>query len=223
MSTVTEYEDLSGISTVLKLMLGAGILVAVVGLWSGLLEIGLLQRAADGAALSESEALANDGRQALIGLLYLLVYLATVIVFGRWIFRANRNAWALAGDLDFRPGWAVGWYFVPVANLWKPYQAMKETFKASNPEFGADWRQAPPPAFLGLWWTLWLVAGFLGQAVFRTSLSAETVDEILTASWLTFASDTLDIGLGVVAIILVATMQEWQERKAGAPVAPPEA
>jgi hypothetical protein len=51
--------------------------------------------------------------------------LAAFVLVGVWIYRANANAHALGGDLSVSPGWAVGWFFVPIACLFKPYLAMR--------------------------------------------------------------------------------------------------
>ena len=68
----------------------------------------------------------------IVGLLQLPVVLTTGIVFLMWIHRANRNARGLGAEgMTFTPGWSVGWYFIPIANLWKPFQAMKEIWQAS--------------------------------------------------------------------------------------------
>lgn len=87
------------------------------------------------------------------------VGLTTMILVLVWIHRANYNARQLgATGLKMSPGWAVGWYFVPIACFWKPYQAMKEIWQASvNPKHW--WRQAGSP-LLGWWWALWLFRGW---------------------------------------------------------------
>ena len=132
------------------------------------------------------EAEANDRRQMVIGIVYMLAYLTTAFLFLRWTYLANRNARALgAENMEYSPGKAVGWYFVPIATFWKPYQAMVEIFKASHPRHDDDWSLAERPAIVPLWWTLWIAATFLGQAVFRTTLRAEEIDEFLTSSTLT--------------------------------------
>jgi len=214
MSDTGPFRDLGGLSAMLKGSLGVFMAVAAVSLWSGWLEIGLLQRAADGAFVTEAEAIANDSRQALLGGLYFLVFLITGILFLRWILLTNRNARALgATGMEFTPGWAVGWYFVPVATLWKPYQAMKEVFKASHPDYSEDWSEAPYPSILPLWWLFWVVASFVGQAVLRTTLRAETLEQLIASSWITFISDGLDLPLGVVAITVVTNLHSWQSEK----------
>lgn len=211
-----EYQDLSGLAGLLKAALAVFILICAVGLWSGGLEIELLSRIQAGGSFTEAEAGASDSRQATIGLLYFLAFLGTAVLFLRWTYLSNKNARALGStDMEFTPGWSAGWYFVPILTLWKPYQALRETFKASHPasEYDADWRQAPHPGIMPIWWTLWLISGFVGQAVFRMSLSAETIDELLVSSWMIWISDAVEIPLGIVVIVLVGTLTDWQERK----------
>ena len=85
-----------------------------------------------------------------------VVTLATGILVLQWIHRANYNARALgATRMEFTPGWAVGWYFIPIANFWKPYQAMKEICRASLRP--SRWWEEKAPSLLPLWWGLWLL------------------------------------------------------------------
>lgn len=214
MNNVANFRDLGGLTSILKGCLVLYIAIATISIWSGWLEIGLLQRVADGENVPQTEAVANDSRQAIIGGLYAITFLVTGITFLRWTYLSNRNARLLgASDMDFTPAWAVGWYFVPIANLWKPYQALKETFKASHPDFAEDWKQAAHPEILPVWWTLWILASFVGQAVFRTTFRAETLEELITSSSITLVSDVLDIPLGIVVVLLVSKLQTWQSEK----------
>lgn len=83
------------------------------------------------------------------GIFYLVVYIITSVLFLRWVYVSNRNARALgASDMQHSPGWSVGWYFIPIATLWKPYQAMKEIYKASHPNYKENWKEAEAPGFL---------------------------------------------------------------------------
>lgn len=216
MATISTYKfrDLTGLTNALKASLVFYILIAIISLWSGWLEIQLLERAASGGFIAEAEAAANDSRQAMLGAIYTLVFLVTVILFSRWTYLSNKNAKALgASGMRFSPGWSVGWYFIPIFTLWKPYQALKEIFKASHPGHFEDWEKAPRPGIMPLWWTLWIVGNSLGQAILRTSFYAETIDELLASSWLLMYSNVLDIPLGIVVIGLVSTLHDWQSRK----------
>lgn len=86
-----------------------------------------------------------------------IVLCATVALFAFWIYRMQSNTFALGVlDLQYTPAWAVGWNFVPIANLWIPYHVMREIWCANrNP---AGWQFDTPSRFLILWWLLWLAS-----------------------------------------------------------------
>ena len=103
----------------------------------------------------------------LQGLVYLVrfpAYIATVVVFLMWLNRANKNLSALqAPAVEFSSGWAVGWWFIPFANLVKPYQVVREVWWDSDPDFdeeptflSASLKTAP--TFVGVWWGFWIAS-----------------------------------------------------------------
>lgn len=55
-----------------------------------------------------------------------LVTIGAVVLLLVWQFRAARAARALGYPARHRPGWGVGSWFVPVVNLWFPYQAIRD-------------------------------------------------------------------------------------------------
>jgi len=68
----------------------------------------------------------------IASLLYLGIWIAAAILFLKWVYRSNRNAREMGvAGLKFTPGWAVGCYFVPFANLGLPFLAMREIWNAS--------------------------------------------------------------------------------------------
>lgn len=65
---------------------------------------------------------------------YLGALMFAVVAYCFWIHRAYRNLLALDQVRPrFSPGWAIGWYFVPVMNLFRPYQVMSEIWRTSDP------------------------------------------------------------------------------------------
>lgn len=143
---------------------------------------------------------------------YIGIYIATAVVFLRWIHRAHLNAIGLgATGKRFSPGWAVGWFFIPIANLWKPYQAMKELWQTSSkPE---AWESESVPALLGGWWVLWLLSNVLGQASARLAFREGSGQELAVASEvLSLISSLVDIPLSLVAMRIVKTIHAMQRR-----------
>lgn len=111
--------------------------------------------------------------------------------------------------MGFTPGWAVGWYFVPIAWFWKPYQAMREIWQASvNP---TSWREQPVTAALHWWWTLWIVPlwglSIVGWALGR-NLDEAGVETVEAATGLVAA--ILDIPLTLVLLAIIGAIHRMQ-------------
>ena len=101
-----------------------------------------------------------------IGLGYTVAFLVSVVLVAMWIHRAHANLHAAGWDaLEFTPGWAVGWYFVPLANLIKPYQAMRELWNTSMRE--DDYFVSDAPMILKLWWGTWIAGNILSNIATR--------------------------------------------------------
>ena len=84
------------------------------------------------------------------------VALAAELVWLLWQYQATANLWARGyRDLKIRPGWAVGWWFIPFASLVMPCVAMLELDRRSTP----DGRPRRAGALLGWWWGVWLASG----------------------------------------------------------------
>ena len=103
----------------------------------------------------------EPGLADLVAALDFLILIACFILVGRWIYRASANAHAVGRELSITPGWAVGWYFVPLANLVMPYQAMRETWDSSHESAGLEADRDTP--LLPWWWGLWLVTNIVSN------------------------------------------------------------
>lgn len=105
---------------------------------------------------------ANALRRGALSAVAALLLLSTVIFWLIWIHRVSANAHALGGHkLRFTPRWVVVWYLLPIANLWVPYQAMSEIWRASrNP---TRWQQEAPHGRLLWWWLTWLACVIVGS------------------------------------------------------------
>ena len=127
------------------------------------------------------------------------VSLVTIAIVGRWIYRASVNAHAMTDEMSITPGWAVGWYFVPFANLVKPFQAMKEIWLASHRQGSGD--DVRGSAILGWWWGLWLLSNLLGNITFRMEMAEGTDPQSLATAY--FVSTAINIPLCIVLILIM--------------------
>ncbi len=89
-----------------------------------------------------------------VSLLWLMIAIATIVLWCLWIHRAVTNTRVLGGYTQDTPGWAVGWYFVPFANLIKPLTAVRDV---------AAYAGVSPP--LQAWWGFWVTATLLDRFI----------------------------------------------------------
>lgn len=182
----------------LKGLLWAYLGIAVLASLSNIMQLVLLQ----GPPYTPEMAEANDQRQSAVGLLQTGALVVTSIFFLKWVARSNRNARHFgATDLSFSPNMAAGCYFIPVLNLWRPYQAMKENWQASRRP--TSWREQPGTPILAAWWLLWLLNGAINQVALRMSVAAKGIDELINVTYVLLASDACDIGVTLAALALV--------------------
>lgn len=116
------------------------------------------------------------------GLLYFLNFAATIILFLMWLFQSYKNLYAFGiNGLRSSPAWAVGCWFIPFLNLIVPLKTVNEVYHASDPDnLNKQFYQSEnSTTFIhGLWWAVWLIGSFLGNAVIRGSIQAETESHI---------------------------------------------
>lgn len=124
----------------------------------------------------EAEATRIDAQAQAVGLGYLAAFVVTALVSGTWIYRASWNASQIQPSKDrITPGWAIGWFFIPILAFWKPYRAMVQTGNSSaDPQGDID---ESPPGYVTLWWGLWVVTNIVGNLSFRLSNRAETIED----------------------------------------------
>jgi Domain of unknown function (DUF4328) len=96
-----------------------------------------------GGGVTPEQAQAADDRQSKIGVVQLLLFGATAIVFILWFFRAYRNLGRLGiNGLRWSERWAVGAWFVPLLNFVRPKSIANDIWRGSDPGLAA---QAPLP------------------------------------------------------------------------------
>ena len=211
--TEDNYRDSSDLTTWVRYMLYAQVVVAVISIGSNFLEYQLLSDYQNGVYTSQEQAVADgeasDQRQQVVAIVYLAVFIISGFLILRWIHRANYNARQLgAKDMEFTPGWSSGYYFIPILTLWKPFQAMKEIWKAShNP---SDWSTQKAGSILVLWWFLWIVTNAIGNASFRFSMRAEELNELITLNMINQASEVFSIPLAFVTLSIINSIYHAQ-------------
>ncbi|MFF9017778.1 DUF4328 domain-containing protein [Streptomyces sp. NPDC014870] len=152
----------------------------------------------------------------VVSVLQALIQLALVVVFLVWFHRVRKNAGVFAPDVHRGgPGWAIGAWFVPIANLWWPRSVAAGTWRASRRDPYGDQKVAGESfTVLNLWWVCWIVtdaASFFATAVYD---DADTVEEFTAGAGLLMGAAVLDIVAAVLAILFVRRLTSMQHSKA---------
>lgn len=154
----------------------------------------------------------------LVSLATTALNLFATVVFLVWMHNAATNVRAFGQEgLAFTPGWCVGWWFIPVASLFKPYQAMKEIWKASDPEsLGVEsrgaWRLRDVPGTVRLWWAAYLTGAFIAVAAAIPTVLASLHGEPPTSGNLIMLASLVPTGISAVALYLI--MRDLDARQA---------
>ena len=148
----------------------------------------------------------------VLGLTAIAIYLATVVVFLMWLYRVSNNVAAFGAPRQTSAGWAVGSFFVPIANLFIPYQAIKEIWNKSEP--AADnsfFYTASPPGFFPAWWGFWLASNVSSNIYFRMTMAEAPVEASVMVGIL---SEVLSMAAAFFAIKVIKEIDRRQEERA---------
>jgi hypothetical protein len=149
----------------------------------------------------DTNAAELDGISTVFGLLTVLEFvtlLVSIYFVSMWLHRAHANLRDAGLDgLEFTPGWSIGWFFVPFANLWKPLQAMRELYNASRgdpPPYSAH-----TPGAVSAWWAAWLFGNIAANIDQRLSDDVTLLTALGTGALAVAAKFLIDIIAEVTA------------------------
>jgi hypothetical protein len=203
----------AGLAQALVIVLYADIAVDALNLIADTLDLRFVSQLDPETPTSLGHALPGEGAidlfQGLSGLLQAIVFLVCGFLCLKWIYRVSLNAHSMASDMKTTPGWGVGWFFVPIGNLWKPFQAVRETWQVSAAG-GPGWQSQPAPNMLGWWWLAWIVANILGNIAFRLQMGATSTGAVAISSGLSVAQDIANVPLDVLFIFIVQRLTAMQ-------------
>lgn len=204
------YRNVSGLRLVILILLGIGIICS-------LLQIFVISQfnSAYASFGSDDEAdadlwLEHSGNLATFEV---VAFYITVVIWCIWKNKSCKNAWLfrsaqptqLLGMMDVpTPGWAVGGYFVPILNLWKPYQAMVFI----RDQVASKVNTGP---LVGFWWASFLTMRIANRYFFRDSVGLTTVEEVVQYNQGVMIGSGITIVATVIAAILIHKISTGQK------------
>jgi len=147
----------------------------------------------------------------LLAVIDFFIFVATVVVFLMWLYRAHDNlrAFDRSRPLDHSAGWAVGSFFIPFVNLVVPYRAVKEVWQKSGPPDEALFAEPSPPAWFPVWWTFWLLSSFASNLSLRLSFNEGVPENAATI--VSIVASGLSTLAALFAFIVVDAIDKRQE------------
>jgi hypothetical protein len=207
---ITPYHflvDPAGLTKLLQRLLWIGVAVACVALVDDVVEFVQVQI----GRVAPDQLTENDPIQAVVGLLQSGLGVVTAITFLKWVYRAYKNIQGFGAEgLRFSPGWAVGYYFIPILSLIRPMQVMSEIWRASyDPR---NWLRSRSSWLIATWWTLFLVYSVVTQVSLQLGLQASTNDQWTLAAVFAILGDFFSVPLSIVVLRLVTEIYKRQKQ-----------
>jgi hypothetical protein len=148
------------------------------------------------------EAAPSDWQPAILLVTFLPSAISGFLIL-KWIYRTNANAQAYSSGMKISPYWNVAFFFIPVANLWKPFQGLRESWEVST--------MRNIPSWMRWWWGCWLAANLIFYASFRFGRQAETAEAFTVVAFLTTIGAIVSVPLALLLIRLIRGLTAGQQ------------
>ncbi|OOF38798.1 hypothetical protein BKK49_09110 [Rodentibacter rarus] len=153
-----------------------------------------------------------DNYTAIFSIVFFILVIAVLIVAGVWLYRSHKRlrGWGVK-DLKFSDGSCVWWYFIPFMNLFKPYQAMRETWFASQSPM--NWKLSSSPLLLKVWWGSWIISNIVSNIYSKLSFHEEqsnSLDGLMFLTNISMVSGILDICATILFLKVVKKVNQMQ-------------
>jgi hypothetical protein len=166
----------------------------------------------DSENLTESELVMSLAALGLI-VVKVVAYIASIVFFLMWLYRAYKNLEALKiRNLDSSAGWAVGYWFIPIVNLFKPFKIVSEVYNGSDPEIakaGYGFSDTTTTSTIGFWWACWVFSNIASRIASGIEKAAKDVTETSVMVYV------VALALGIMAgILLIFIIRDIDSRQA---------
>lgn len=155
---------------------------------------------------------ASDTLIIAINAAHLIIVILSMVFFIMWLRRAYFNLHSLSWhSARHSEGWAAGSWFIPILNLFWPYQIMEDIWRGTQNAIREKFGEPQSTALIGWWWALYLINKFFGYITAFASKGATEVDSLLTATRLEFVGDLVSIAAIVVTIRMIQRTSSFEK------------
>ena len=146
----------------------------------------------------------SDMLRSIITVSNLLLIILSIVFFIMWFRRAYYNLHQLPwNNARHTEGWAAGSWFVPILNLWWPYQIMMDIWNGTQNTLRERLGDPRPAAIVGWWWTLHLITSFYDNIAARIGWDSDDVGSLITSTKMDIIGEVLSIPAILITIIMI--------------------
>jgi hypothetical protein len=206
---VPSFESARGRGVVASVFLGVCLCTGLARLLANGILLSLLSKAQAGLS-DPAQFAALESAENVRVVIQIGSTVFAVIAFIAWMHAAYRNAEVLgAPHLRYSRGWTIGAWFVPLLNLVRPYQIMREIALASDPNIVTESRHErekySTPGTVKLWWTFYVLMAFLGRISAKMLDENPTLNQVQSASYLEMVLGAL---VSLAALFAILTIRK---------------
>ncbi len=197
------------------MMIWAVIALELVGVVSNYMQYDLLQNFSNGVEYSTEQLENNDLRVKLVTIIYGIFFAMSGITFIMWFRRAYYNLHQCYKPVRFSEGWAAGAWFVPILNLFRPFQIMKELFDLNNyllAKNGIKNIKTFPAFYVSTWWAFWLINNAMIQILSKVSPEGDEVQSLSNESLFYIGQSIISILAGLLIIKIIKAYNFREKR-----------
>jgi hypothetical protein len=130
-----------------------------------------------------------------------------------WQHRAYANLRLIGSrDTEYTPGWSVGYWFIPIINLFRPYQITAELYRRSEIQNAHDsigGLSGSP--LVGAWWFAYLAWGGAGRLAASLAKDAHTLPTLISATNVDLGAHMVGILATVLAMLVIRSIDRFQQ------------
>jgi len=153
----------------------------------------------------------SDTLRTGINVINLIMLILTMIFFIMWFRRAYYNLHCLSwNEARHSEGWAAGSWFIPILNLFWPYQIMEDIWRGTQNAIRERFGEPQSSAIVGWWWALYLVNNFYGYFTSFISGNASGVGELITATKVELIGELISIAAIIITVRMIQRTSNFE-------------
>jgi hypothetical protein len=176
---------------------------------TGITELSLIDRIIDGSA-TEAEVDTYLQFAGSLGSLLIIAGVISAIAVLAWLSRTVEIVPPLGGGTPhWSPREAMGWWFVPIASFFIPYQIVRDVYRRLE----TPTRRGGDGAILA-WWLLFIIGGLVSRAAGIAGSGATTIDAARSMVLIEIATDAAAAVGGFLFVKIIGEIESRATERA---------